>query len=152
MNIALGTDHVRDAEGGEWYDYPDHEPGDAHTFILRTANLIDYDLFVDGEYAFSDVFKLPSILEAKVVWGDGTTGWSTARWSYFRVGVSAIGDIDIDGRVDLNDFATFAMCYTNGLADPPPGCSDQEFALSDLDSDGDTDLADFAIFAVNFTG
>jgi len=151
ITISMNTDHVRDAEGGEWYDYPDHEPGDAHTLLFRTVNSIDYDLFVDGKYAFSDAFKLPSLVDAKAVWGDTSTAYSTSRWAFFRFGVTPLGDIDINGQVDLVDFATFAICYTNGGTYAPPGCSDQEFALSDLDNDGDTDLVDFATFAVNYT-
>ncbi|UCG34374.1 MAG: hypothetical protein JSU68_06990 [Phycisphaerales bacterium] len=66
---------------------------------------------------------------------------------------SLAGDGDGDGDVDLNDFATFAMCYGGAaVTTPPGGCSPQEFAASDLDDDGDVDLGDFATFANNFTG
>ena len=147
--LSTGVDHVRDLEGFEWYDYT---AGVFHTFLVVSANLVDYDLFVDGEYAFSDVFKLPTSLNSFVDWGDGTTTYSSSRWEYVRFGAARLGDIRIDGRVDLMDFATFAMCYSPGSTEPPPGCSDQEFALCDLDDDADVDLTDFATFALNYTG
>jgi len=62
------------------------------------------------------------------------------------------GDYDGDGDVDLNDFATFALCYRGpSVTTPPHGCSEQEFSCSDFDGDGDADLADFATFALRFT-
>jgi len=149
MAVNLTRDWIRDYEGGETYYFT---AGEFHTFVIRSVNLLDYDLFVDGQYAFSDVFKTPTSLDSFVCWGDGSTLCSTSLWQYFRCGGAPLGDIDINGRVDLVDFATFAMCFTNGGTDAPPGCSDQEFALSDLDNDGDTDLVDFATFAVNYTG
>jgi len=148
MTVHISRDGIHDYEGFKGYDFT---PGEFHTFVIRSVNLLDYDLFVDGEYAFSDVFKTPTSLSSFVDWGDGSSSYSTSLWQYFRCGGAPLGDIDIDGSVDLVDFATFAMCFTNGGTYAPPGCSDQEFALSDLDNDGDTDLVDFATFAVNYT-
>jgi hypothetical protein len=62
------------------------------------------------------------------------------------------GDLDHDGDVDLQDFATFALCFAAPVSNPPPGCSAQEAAESDMDGSGMIDLVDFATFAVNFTG
>jgi photosystem II stability/assembly factor-like uncharacterized protein len=60
------------------------------------------------------------------------------------------GDIDgSSGIVDLNDFATFALCF--GLSIPnPPDCDEQDLACSDLDGNGVVELADFATFALWF--
>ena len=144
FGLNIGMDHVRD-NAVYWY-----APNTFHTFLVLSVNLVDYDLFVDGEYAFSDVFKLPTSLTSFVGWGDGTTTYSSSRWEYVRFGAARLGDIRIDGRVDLMDFATFAMCYSPGSTEPPPGCSDLEFALSDLDNDGHVDLSDFGVFAANY--
>jgi hypothetical protein len=61
------------------------------------------------------------------------------------------GDIDLNGTVDLADFATFAVCYGLTLPAPPGGnCSPREAVASDLDGNGQINLSDFATFAVNF--
>ncbi|UCG31594.1 MAG: hypothetical protein JSU68_07990 [Phycisphaerales bacterium] len=63
------------------------------------------------------------------------------------------GDLDGDLDVDLNDFATFAVCFGGATVTiPPPGCSPASFAGSDLDGDGDVDLSDFSTFSMVYTG
>ncbi|UCG32104.1 MAG: hypothetical protein JSU68_10605 [Phycisphaerales bacterium] len=62
------------------------------------------------------------------------------------------GDIDLDGDVDLNDFATFAFCYGSQRTALTPGCSPIQFGRCDLDQSGSVNLSDFATFAVMFTG
>ena len=69
-----------------------------------------------------------------------------------QASVRSNGDFDTDGDVDLVDFATFALCFTNGATAPPPGCSEDDFEATDLDGDGGVDLTDFATFALNYTG
>jgi len=66
--------------------------------------------------------------------------------------VCASFDFTGDGLVDLVDFATFALCFSNGATTPPPGCSPDEFAAADVDDDDDVDLTDFATFALCFGG
>ncbi|UCG34239.1 MAG: endonuclease/exonuclease/phosphatase family protein [Phycisphaerales bacterium] len=61
------------------------------------------------------------------------------------------GDVEHDGDVELNDFATFAVCYSGaGVTVIPPGCSPQEFADLDRFGDGDVDLSDFSQFALEY--
>ncbi len=68
-------------------------------------------------------------------------------------GGAKTGDVDADGDVDLNDFATFAVCFHgSGVTKPPAGCEAGEFSACDMDNDGDVDHADFSTFALEFTG
>lgn len=62
----------------------------------------------------------------------------------------SIADFDIDGDVDLNDFAQFALCFAGSFNPPavscPPGID------ADFDDDADVDLSDYAMFSQQFTG
>jgi hypothetical protein len=59
------------------------------------------------------------------------------------------GDINgSGGQVDLNDFATFSVCFS--LTGPAGDCTQQGFDCSDLDGSGTVDLNDFSTFAVLF--
>ena len=57
-------------------------------------------------------------------------------------------DFDGDGDVDLNDFATFQLCYGGPNRPLGPLCT----AQADFDGDGDVDLNDFATFQGCFNG
>jgi hypothetical protein len=60
----------------------------------------------------------------------------------------AVGDIDLDGDVDLADFGRFQACYTGaGHAQNDPQC-----LSSRLDGDTDVDPEDFTIFQSCITG
>ncbi|HNO78139.1 MAG TPA: DUF1929 domain-containing protein [Phycisphaerae bacterium] len=67
-----------------------------------------------------------------------------------RVTTSPTGDFDLDGDVDLADFAVFALCY--GGPFNPPALTCPAGADSDIDNDGDVDLADFGQFPLSLTG
>ncbi len=58
-------------------------------------------------------------------------------------------DFDLDGDVDLSDFASFRYCYNGPNQSPtqPSSCG-----VADLDGDGDVDLADFGAFQACFNG
>jgi hypothetical protein len=62
------------------------------------------------------------------------------------------GDFDGNGQVNLNDFATFSVCFANPVTGSPPGCSFDQAYESDFDRNGTVNLNDFATFAVNFEG
>lgn len=68
----------------------------------------------------------------------------------------AFGDADVDGDVDLADYATLVECLSgpdvapNPVA-PPPTTADCLEAF-DADQDGDVDLDDFKVMQVNFSG
>ena len=73
---------------------------------------------------------------------DDSDGWGNA--------CDAPGDHDHNGRVNLHDFATFALCF--GLDSPNDYCDVIELADADLDVSGIVDLGDFGTFMANFTG
>jgi hypothetical protein len=75
------------------------------------------------------------------------TPQSVQTWEY---GLLSTGDFDLDGDVDLADFAGFAQCFAG--AGPPPSESCPPGVDADFDDDGDVDLADYARFAQSFTG
>jgi len=65
------------------------------------------------------------------------------------------GDFDVDGDVDLVDYATFFECANgpNKAPNPtPPPTIDQCLEAFDADFDGDVDLNDISAFALEFTG
>lgn len=67
-----------------------------------------------------------------------------------EVGGLVDGDFDIDGDVDVSDFAVFGQCF--GGTNRPPAESCPPTVNADFDDDNDVDVTDFAIFAQNFTG
>lgn len=57
------------------------------------------------------------------------------------------GDFDLDGDVDIHDFAMTTGCMSGPAETVVPGCT-----MFDLDTDSDVDLHDFAQFQIVFTG
>jgi len=57
-------------------------------------------------------------------------------------------DLDLDGDVDLADFALFSLCF-NGEGQPPAGGCTSD---ADFDDDGSVTLSDFAELMVCFRG
>jgi hypothetical protein len=62
--------------------------------------------------------------------------------------VGAVGDFDLDGDVDLDDFLAFQACF-NG---PNRPFAQAECGGADFDHDVDADLADFLTFQGCFNG
>ena len=61
------------------------------------------------------------------------------------------GDIDLDGDVDIDDFALFTDSMAGPTQmEPLPGVDPAHFTRADLDLDKDVDLADFADFQQHF--
>jgi len=58
-----------------------------------------------------------------------------------------VGDLDLDGDVDLDDYGTFQACFSGPGGGSAGGCSS-----ADLDGDGDVDLIDFATLQCAVTG
>ena len=59
--------------------------------------------------------------------------------------VTLCGDFNLNGNVDLVDFASFTLCFDGGVS-----CSNGVDA--DLDNDGDVDLIDYALMLDQLTG
>lgn len=75
-------------------------------------------------------------------WADGDFDCNGVVDGYDRSFVIGAGDCDVDGDVDLDDFAScFAPCI-----DGPHAAVSGSCANVDLDVDGDVDLGDFAEF------
>jgi len=63
------------------------------------------------------------------------------------VPISMPGDLDGDGDVDTDDYASLAACTTGPLGAAPPMCRQADF-----DGDGDVDLLDLATFSTHYSG
>jgi len=82
-------------------------------------------------------------------WGENI-GWVNLDDSatYVAFDVSARGDFDADGDVDLADFGVFQSCFNGpNRAAKQTGCD-----AADLDGDRDVDLGDFGMFQSCFNG
>lgn len=60
------------------------------------------------------------------------------------------GDLSGDGLVELDDFATFAVCYLATATYLPPNCTPNSYLCADFDGDGTVSLPDFATFSAIF--
>ncbi len=81
--------------------------------------------------------------------GNGQPGGAAV----FQFGLRTIyGDFDLDGDVDLADFARFQACFSGPNVPAAPGCADVNADGPPWGSDNDVDLSDFAAFQVCFSG
>ena len=64
-----------------------YAPGVYHTFRFKSHDMQFYDMFIDGQLAWSAPFKF-LVTASRVGWGDGVGGMSSvAHWDYFQFGV-----------------------------------------------------------------
>lgn len=97
-------------------------------------DLDDVELLHDAIGSESLVYDLPGAADNSVdvedleVWLEDLFG-------------SKLGDLDLDGDVDIVDFGEFALNF---------GADVDTYALGDLDGDGDVDIVDFGLFGSNF--
>lgn len=63
-------------------------PGVFHQFEVRSHDMRQYDLIVDGLPFFQGAFWKPAVTRSYVAWGDAGVGSaSVAEWDYFEFGV-----------------------------------------------------------------
>ena len=145
--------------GQDLYNRGNITEGDGHWLMWRST--IDTSGWAAGaEYGWDVVPTNGAVYSATLDYNHDIGGG-------FRIGVDAAdmngdsfsfrlqwkSDVDGDGDIDLNDFATFSVCFFGAAVTvPPPGCPPEDFAASDFDGDGDVDLSDLATFAVEYTG
>ena len=162
-DVALATTYLMPADDAlsqlVWTDMlPNVRPGDFNAdgvvggndhlelqdfLAAEDGGLHDADGVANGVFAIMDFAMNFNIFDVNY---DGQVDEAD------REAMATLGDIDLDGDVDLVDFATFAQCFGANIGAPPPGCSPNEACRSDLDGDGLVDLVDFATFALNYTG
>ncbi|NOX60253.1 MAG: DUF11 domain-containing protein [Planctomycetes bacterium] len=97
------------------------------------------DINADG------VINLIDVAIAQASLGNGIQSGSSAPTAL---------DFDLDGDLDIDDYAEFSSCITGPNNDPTvtlqPGCTEQTRTMADLDQDNDVDLRDFADFQLGF--
>jgi hypothetical protein len=165
--VTFGPDSPPDWDAGNMSDpIPLHNAGPAaYTWRNDSSSFapgrLDFAIFTDSVMSIARSYVLNTLdMSAEDLAAYGLQSQDTADASDhlpvvvdFNLGAPTPGDADGDGDVDLNDFATFALCYRgSAVTTPPAGCTESVFAAFDFDGDGDVDLADFATFALNFTG
>ncbi len=127
---------------------------EVHRFVDREDDTVRYVVWTDSPPRVLDLSNEVSGLVA-VIDHEGEHGFADSRAIDVAgdplVIVAAIhGDFDLDGDVDLDDFAVFAPCMAGpGLNYTDPDCRVFNF---DFELDRDVDLADFAALGEAFTG
>ena len=59
-----------------------------HTFRMKSFDMVDYTMTIDGEVVWEGFFAGPTGHSSFVLWGDGGVfGASRSEWDYFRFGV-----------------------------------------------------------------
>lgn len=72
-----------------WYEgvWVGFTPGVFHDYLLTSADMLSYRLYIDGQLARTGAFVGPWY-ESAVMWGDGVLGASSlSAWDYARFGV-----------------------------------------------------------------
>ena len=148
LKVAPATEVLLDLDFAE-------EPGGPFDGIAPGSDVLIETL--DVEVSGTGILTL-SVGEVSAAHTDGAPGgqlFDTAgvdsQAAEVTIELAMPGDLDLNGTVNLQDFATFALCYGGrDVEDPPPGCSTTDFLRSDLDGSGRVNLLDFATFALYY--
>ncbi len=126
---AITVTHAADSDGLSGIG-PVVDQGDGtYTVQLTAGGSRGRDRFL---VAADDGVRPVTLIPAPVLWLD------------------RLGDGDLDGDLDLSDFAAFLGCVTGPVGGL--GFGGIECALFDFDVDNDVDLADVAEFQIRYTG
>jgi hypothetical protein len=82
--LKMGMDFIELAYGDTRATFA---PGEWHEFELRSANMTDYELWVDGVFGFSAAALDDTPGTPTVAWGDLSSHCSLSEWDYFEFGV-----------------------------------------------------------------
>ncbi len=174
VHTLLADYQGRDRGGDGWLRILEFVPADNAIHVKTYSPTLNrYERDADSEFTLAyDMGGAPFRLigealvpgtggEATVVWPARTRG-PTHQWYAGALGgaitvncpvqsftvAAPVVDLDLDGDVDLADFAVFQTCF-NGPNRPHAGtgCADADF-----DGDADVDLGDFAVFQGCFNG
>ena len=121
-------------------------PGEAVcTNSFSEGLLATLSLTVPPEFTGSDVVIVQPVVDTIA---DGFDEVQSTAWQGLAVYLEcvAVGDVDCDGAVTLNDYDAWATCVTGPGGITSPGCEPLDF-----DGDGDVDVLDWSAFQREFT-
>lgn len=85
LTFHLGTDRIRSVHENVLIPF---EAGAFHAFEVRSFDMRDYVLSIDGTVAHSGTWWEPTFRQSSISWGDFLFGAaSQSSWDYFRFGV-----------------------------------------------------------------
>jgi hypothetical protein len=85
LGLEFGYDRIY--SGFEHYLEIPFEPGVFHSYRVTSANMMDYELYVDDQLARHGRF-VHLVEPSRIGWGEGVQGAASAHeWDYFRFGV-----------------------------------------------------------------
>jgi len=132
----------------ECYTIATYVPGVFHDYVLISADLQTYTLYIDGQMVHEG--GMASVCDpSHLSWGDMISGGaSLSAWDYVRFGVvpaPQAGDVNCDGSVDFADINPFVLALTDtqGYQQTYPGCWLEN---ADINSDGSVDFGDINPF------
>jgi hypothetical protein len=91
LGFNIGETHLESVfEGDGFHPRPQASftAGVFHEFQVRSADMLTYELYIDGSLGLQGEFWDPLATASSVRWGDGVQGRkSLSRWDHFRFGV-----------------------------------------------------------------
>ena len=83
--FQFGPETARDVQDLIWFPV---EPGIFHTYRFESHDMVDYELFIDGQSVHEGTFMTAASNQSSIGFGDMIDGQaSLSRWDYLRFGV-----------------------------------------------------------------